>query len=221
MGSFSRGGKPRRGGRSRSTAAKSAGAAGCCPVTIPYIPEPIPAPSHALELVAAVCQAVEGLAVTVRPVTRAPTVAHRGNAEEVGMADAEGVGGMAFHNMAASGDAGAAERKVEIASGGAGKLQGRGKFGPVARFEVARAAMAIPLEEYRPPPRPPLEAPPATPPPEPLPINGYVWSAIGKTAMVVDGLDLSPNKLRELEELAAKRGASGGAEVEGTVTATG
>eukprot|EP00892_Ulva_mutabilis_P012377 jgi/Ulvmu1/9511/UM052_0084.1 len=203
---FSRGSKSRRSTRSRSTAK---GAAGCCPIILPAIDEPIPPPSHALELVAAACQAAEGLPVTVPRVAPVATMASGGSASQQAAGDMDvSRAALQVAEAAVDGGDGMLSQAGQRVCEGAGKLGGRRAFGPVARFEVARAAMAVPLKDYRPPPRPPLDEPPPTPPPEPLPINGYVWSAVGKTAMVVDGLDLSPDKLRELEERAALRAAA-------------
>ena len=80
---------------------------------------------------------------------------------------------------------------------------------PAAQAAVAAAVMTEPAAAYVPAPRPPLAEPPATPPPEPLPLNGYLWSALGKTAFVSDGLDLSPDKLKELERAAAAQAVNG------------
>lgn len=46
------------------------------------------------------------------------------------------------------------------------------------RAAIAAAAMAVPMDAYTPPPRPPLPQPPATPPPDPLPLNGCVEPAL-------------------------------------------
>lgn len=82
---------------------------------------------------------------------------------------------------------------------------------PAARFEVAACVMALPTERYTPAPRPPLDTPPPTPPPAPLPLNGYLWSALGKTTFIVDGIDMSKEKLEELEQRIAAREAAAAA----------
>lgn len=206
--SFSRANKSRRSTRSRSTANKaSAAAAGRCPVSLPAIPEPIPPPARALDLVAAVTQTAEGLPLTIPAFAPVATVTTGGT---------DGSRGDSGHGVERSegadwneGGPGVELAEQEIDRTAAGRLGGG--FGRVARFEVARAAMVVELEEWKPPPRPPLDAPPPTPPPEPLPVNGYLWTALGKTAMVVDGLDLSPDKLQQLEAaLAARDGGGGG-----------
>jgi hypothetical protein len=90
----------------------------------------------------------------------------------------------------------------------AAKAEARPWVDAAARFEAAAATLALPAAALTPPPRPALATPPATPPPEPLPLNGYLWSALGKTAFVADGFEMSKAKLAELEALAAQRGAS-------------
>jgi hypothetical protein len=72
-------------------------------------------------------------------------------------------------------------------------------------FSVSSAAMIFPLAKYMPAPRPPLDAPHPPAPPNPLPVNGYLWNAWGRTAMLKDGFDLDPLKLPDLEATAAER----------------
>ena len=79
---------------------------------------------------------------------------------------------------------------------------------PAARFEVATCVMALPASHYTPAARPPLDTPPASSPSAPLPLNGYQWSALGKTAFTVDGIDMSKEKLAELEQRRAAREAA-------------
>lgn len=186
-------------------------------MTLPAIPEPIPPPAYARNLVSAAAQAAAGLPVTMHafaPVAMVSTGSLDASAEK---GDMDLDGGDGAGESGPTGMAVKVEEQVAESSGGtvaSGCLGARGcaggGYGPGARFEVARAAMAVTLEEWKPPPRPPLDAPPATPPPEPLPVNGYLWTALGKTAMVMDGLDLSPDKLQQLEALAAARGGGGG-----------
>jgi hypothetical protein len=62
---------------------------------------------------------------------------------------------------------------------------------PAARFALGAALMVRPAQAYVPPPRPPLASPPPPPPRPELPLNGFIWAATGRTAILTDGFDLS------------------------------
>jgi hypothetical protein len=186
-----------------------------CPVAVPALSAPLPRPQRALNLLAAAVRRAAGLpgdlrrllestAPGARATATAPVAPQPSGELPTPTAPSDAPPDTPQPSCELPAPTAPAEAPLDTPPCAAP----RAVFEPAHWFAVASAAMAVPLADYEPPVRPPLDSPPKTPPAEPLPLNGLLWSALGRTAMVVDGLDLSPAKLQELESLAKARTAS-------------